>query len=374
VSAFGGAYSGERVLVTGHTGFKGGWLAWWLSSLGARVTGLALPPPTDPSLFDRLDLGAVLAHREADVRDPAAVEAAIAEVRPRVVFHLAAQSLVRAGFDDPLGTLTTNVIGTAHLLEAVRRAGGPCAIVVVTSDKAYHNREWDHGYRETDALGGHDPYSASKGAAELVTASWRDSFFPAARLARHGIALASARAGNVIGPGDWARDRLVPDAISALSRGQVVPVRNPDSRRPWQHVLEALAGYLWLGRGLLAGDASCCEAFNFGPRPEDCRSVRELVDALVAAWGQGRWQAVPQTDAPPEARALRLSIDKAVARLDWRPVWSLDQSIRRTATGWRRLLSASTSAECREVLSAEIADYQADATRAGVAWACLERA
>ncbi|HZL99549.1 MAG TPA: CDP-glucose 4,6-dehydratase, partial [Planctomycetota bacterium] len=342
MTAFDGVFAGERVLVTGDTGFKGAWLAWWLHGLGAKVSGLALPPPTDPSLFELAALGSVIEHHEVDVRDAEALSAAFERVRPRLVLHLAAQSLVRASYDDPLGTLDTNVMGTAHLLEAVRASCRPCAVLVVTSDKCYANRERRQGYREEDPLGGKDPYSASKGAAEIVVASWRSSFFPPDRLDAHGVALASARAGNVIGPGDWARDRLVPDAIGALGRGEPVRVRNPQSTRPWQHVLEPLAGYLWLGRRLLAGDAGACEAWNFGPHERDTRPVRELVEALVAAWGGGRWEAAPEPGAPPEAGLLQLAIDKAAARLGWAPVWTLDESVRRTATGYRRLLGASS--------------------------------
>jgi CDP-glucose 4,6-dehydratase len=371
LSGFDGAYHGRRVLVTGDSGFKGGWLASWLHALGAEVTGLSLPPPTEPSLFEQADLSGLIPHWEGDIRDPDVLRSALAELRPQVVFHLAAQAIVRRSYQDPLETFGTNVMGTAHLLEAVRAVGAPCSVVVVTSDKAYANQEWEHGYRESDALGGRDPYSGSKGAAEIVTASYRESFFPVSRLHEHGTAVASARAGNVVGMGDWARDRLVPDAISALGRGEPVPVRNPDAVRPWQHVLEPLAGYLLLGSrlsGESAGEA--CQAWNFGPRPEACRAVREVVEALLQGWGDGRWVDASESGAPHEAKILRLSIEKAVGCLGWRPVWGFDETMRRTAEGYRRLGDAADAPDSvRRLMQAELEAYTSDAARAGVTWA-----
>lgn len=374
MTAFDDVYAGERVLVTGDTGFKGAWLAWWLHGLGADVRGLALPPATRPSLFVQSRLDAVLPHRDLDIREVGALAEAIDEQRPRVVFHLAAQAIVRTSYEQPVETLDTNVMGTAHLLDAVRRAGRPCAVVVVTSDKAYENRADDRAYVETDRVGGHDPYSASKGAAELVVSSYRRSFFPPDGLGAHGVALASARAGNVIGPGDWARDRIVPDAVAALAAGRPVPVRNPDATRPWQHVLEPLAGYLWLGRRLLARDpaeaSAACEAWNFGPDQEACRPVRDVVSLVVDAWGGGSWELAGGARAPHEAPMLRLGIGKAVERLGWRPSWGLAESLVRTVRGYRALSAAGDDpAAVRALLDAEIGAYTRAARDAGATWA-----
>ena len=275
------AYAGRRVLVTGHTGFKGAWLARWLLDLGADVTGYALAPDTSPSLYGLLDLGAHTRSHLADIRDLATLQRAVSEAAPDVVLHLAAQPLVRRSYAEPLRTLETNVMGTANVLEAVRATAKPCAVVVVTSDKCYENREHVFGYREDEAMGGHDPYSMSKGATELVVASWRRSFFDPARLAKHGVAVASARAGNVVGGGDWAEDRIVPDCVRALSRGEPIAVRNPRSVRPWQHVLEPLGGYLLLGAKLLGPDAAHhCEGWNFGPALDSTRTVRDVAHLL----------------------------------------------------------------------------------------------
>ena len=274
---FGGSYTGRRVFVTGHTGFKGSWLTLWLRSLGADVTGYSLPPPTVPSMFDIARVGEGITHIEADVRDAARLRDALAQAQPDVVFHLAAQAIVRLAYEQPRETLDVNVMGTANLLEAVRAyasKGRPCTVVVITSDKCYENREWVHGYRETDRLGGNDPYSMSKAAAELVAASWRRTFFPADRIGAHGVRLATARAGNVIGGGDWAADRLLPDCIAALTEKRPIAVRNPDAVRPWQHVLEPLGGYLHLGARLMASEPrpplSSARPGTSDPPPEAC--------------------------------------------------------------------------------------------------------
>jgi CDP-glucose 4,6-dehydratase len=343
-------YAGKRVLVTGHTGFKGSWLTTWLSHLGAEVTGYALAPDTVPALFDVAGVGRRCRSLIADVRDVAGLTAAVRETRPEVVFHLAAQSLVRRSYQLPLETLQTNVLGTAHLLEAVRAAGRPCAVVIVTSDKCYENHERPDGYREDEPMGGHDVYSMSKGAAELVTASWRRSFFPPGRIAQHGVVVATARAGNVVGGGDWARDRIVPDAIAALSAGEAIPVRNPHGVRPWQHVLEPLSGYLLLGVRLLGPDAAAhAEAWNFGPVVEDARPVRNVVEAIITAWGSGRWDNRHDPQAPHEAGLLRLSIDKAAARLGWAPRWPFDKTFRRTVE-WYRAFHQGASPEALSAL------------------------
>jgi len=328
-------YAGRRVMVTGHTGFKGGWLTLWLAHMGAHVTGVALPPDTEPSFFRAIDLASMCRHVVGDVRNLTRLRDLVATAQPDVIFHLAAQALVRRSYAEPIVTLETNVIGTANLLEAVRTVGRPCAVVVVTSDKCYENREREAPYVEADAMGGHDVYSMSKGAAELVTSSWRRSFFHPDRLASHGVAIASARAGNVIGGGDWANDRLVPDAIRALTAGRAIGVRNPESVRPWQHVLEPLGGYLTLGMRLREGGtaarAATCDAWNFGPAEVDSVPVRDLVDTVVATWGEGAaWVAERDPNAPHEAGLLRLDIDKARTQLGWTPRWHVEEACRRT--------------------------------------------
>jgi CDP-glucose 4,6-dehydratase len=369
------AYAGKRVLLTGHTGFKGGWLALWLKELGAEVFGYALAPDTSPAFFEVARVARACARSTiADLRDAGALQCAVAHARPDFVFHLAAQPLVRVSYDDPIGTLETNVLGTARMLEALRRARSRCAVVVVTSDKCYENREWHYGYREDDAMGGYDVYSMSKGAAELVVSSFRRSFFPPAGIDAHGIALASARAGNVVGGGDWAKDRILPDCIAALADGKPIQVRNPDSVRPWQYVLEPLGGYLLLGVRL-AGHGSerrdrFCEAWNFGPRVESARSVRELVEAAIEAWGGGTWEDRRDPRAPHEAGLLRLSIEKAHGRLGWMPRWDFGQTIE-AAVAWYRAFHREGAREDLSALAlAQIHDYM----RAEVAGGGLEPA
>jgi len=356
------AYAGKRVLLTGHTGFKGSWLALWLAELGAEVTGYALAPEGEPALFTAAGVERACARSVlADLRDPARLAEVVRETRPDVVLHLAAQALVRRSYQAPLETIAVNVLGTAHLLEAVRQAGRPCAVVVVTSDKCYENREWLYGYREDEPLGGHDVYSMSKGAAELVTSSYRRSFFPPARLGVHGVAVASARAGNVVGGGDWAQDRIVPDAIAALAAGQPIPVRNPAGVRPWQHVLEPLGGYLLLGARLLgaggASPADHCQAWNFGPRSEDARPVRDVVEAVIGAWGSGRWDDRHDPAAPHEAGLLRLCIDKATSRLGWAPRWGFDETFRRTVAWYRAYHDGARGEALATLCRRQIADY-----------------
>jgi CDP-glucose 4,6-dehydratase len=333
------AYRGRRVLVTGHTGFKGSWLVSWLSSLGASVSGFALAPESVKWAFVSAGVEKLCRHRVADVRDLAALDRALAEDKPEFVFHLAAQPLVRLSYRQPIETLQTNVMGTAHVLDAVRRAKQPCVVVIVSSDKCYENRERDEGYSEDEPMGGFDPYSMSKGATELVTSSFRRSFFDPRKVIEHGVFVASGRAGNVIGGGDWAGDRIVPDAIAALAAGKPLEVRSPKSVRPWQHVLEPLSGYLLLGARMdgvgTAEPHHFCEGWNFGPEPEATRTVGELATAVVQHWGTGQWVDKSDRATLHEAKLLSLKIDKAKTRLGWRPRWSFEESVKRTVEWYR---------------------------------------
>jgi CDP-glucose 4,6-dehydratase len=353
-------YAGKTVLLTGHTGFKGAWLTLWLQQLGARVVGFALAPEPK-SVFLSAGVASACEHHEGDVRRFEQVKAAVAAAKPDVVFHLAAQALVRPSYADPLATIETNVNGTAHVLEAIRQTKQRCAVVIVSSDKCYENREWVYGYREDDAMGGHDPYSMSKGATELVTASWRRSYFHPAKLAEHGVAIASGRAGNVIGGGDWAVDRIIPDCVRALSKGEPIGVRSPKSVRPWQHVLEPLGGYLLLGARLLssARPQDYCEGWNFGPEASSARTVAEVVTALIAAWGAGQWVDQSDPKAVHEASLLRLSIDKAQAKLGWLPRWNFEATIARTAAWYRAQLDGASPEQLKALCQAQIADYAA---------------
>lgn len=329
-------WKGKTVLVTGHTGFKGGWLSLWLQALGAKVVGYALAPSTKPSLFEVARVGAGMASIIGDIGDHAKIEDAVATHRPQVVFHMAAQSLVRYSYASPVETYATNVMGTAHVLEAVRKAGGVKAVVSVTSDKCYENREWVWGYREMEPMGGYDPYSSSKGCAELVTAAYRNSFFSPADYQRHGVALASARTGNVIGGGDWAEDRLIPDFVRAVTRGEPMPVRNPAAVRPWQHVLEPLHGYLLLAHKLWGDGPRYSEAWNFGPDDENAQSVETVVTKLVKQWGgEARWRADTTSGQPHEAHYLKLDCSKAKTKLGWHPRWNLETALKSTAAWYK---------------------------------------
>ncbi len=373
---FQGRFAGRPVLVTGHTGFKGAWLAAWLDGLGARVTGLALAPDEDQPLFHLLGLARRTHHREGDVRDAGAVTRLVQEVRPDFVFHLAAQALVRRSYQEPADTFATNVQGTVNVLEAVRLAGRPASVVVVTSDKCYAEadeagpsaagRPSGSGHREDDPLGGRDPYSASKAAAEMVTAAYRSAFFPPSRLAEHGVALASARAGNVIGGGDAAPDRIVPDILRALAAGEPVRVRNPGSVRPWQHVLDALSGYLWLAARLDAREEAAARGWNFGPVEEPEITVADLARRFLERWGRGEWLAAGDPAGPREAPVLRLDCSRAVAELGWRPVWSAGEAIDRTVA-WHR--SLRDGADMAGVTGAQIAGHLRRAGELGRPWA-----
>ncbi len=354
-------WAGRRVLLTGHTGFKGSWLSLWLAQMGAKVTGYSLEPPTDPSLFAQARVGEVLTSVHGDVRDLAHLTAVTREHEPEVVLHLAAQSLVRASYEDPFGTYGTNVMGTAAVLEAARGARSVRAVVVVSSDKCYENQEWTWGYRENDRLGGHDPYSNSKACAELVTQAYRKSFFSSARYAEHRVAIASARAGNVIGGGDWGKDRIVPDTMRAFLAGQPVAIRNPVSVRPWQHVLEPLAGYLQLAERLVRDGAAFAEEWNFGPPDEQVLPVRELVEHLTRCWGAGAAHVFAEVkDAPHEAQLLRLDASKARGRLGWRSVLPLRESLE-WIVEWHK--SVGQRGDARALAEAQIGRYMAAAQR-----------
>ncbi|WP_430449034.1 CDP-glucose 4,6-dehydratase [Rhodophyticola sp.] len=318
----------KRVLLTGHTGFKGAWLSEILLQRGARVFGLALAPDTIPSLFEQLGLSKRLDHCVGDIRDPEFVRKRVAQAAPDIVFHLAAQSLVRRSYAQPQETWSVNVMGTANLLDALRPVRHRCACVIVTTDKIYENREWEHPYRETDRLGGHDPYSASKAGAELVVSSYRSSFFSGGP-----VQLASARAGNVIGGGDWAKNRLLPDLARAFSAGEMLVLRNPASTRPWQHVLEPLAGYLRLAERLFNNDGYDA-AYNFGPEIQDVRSVQEVIESAVRLW-PGAYEYRKDLNAPHEAGRLMLGIERSRSRLGWTPRWDVERGIAETV-GWYR--------------------------------------
>lgn len=321
---FGDVFRNKRVLLTGHTGFKGSWLALWLTELGAEVTGVALKPESEPNHWDLLKLD--VDDRRADIRDAVALQKIFAEKKPEIVFHLAAQPLVRRSYRDPLETWSTNVMGTANVLEACRLTETVGAIVVVTTDKCYENQEWPWGYRENDRLGGHDPYSASKAGAELVAASYRNAFFSG----WNSPLLATARAGNVIGGGDWSEDRLIPDLVRATTNNKSLEIRSPNATRPWQHVLESLSGYLLLGQRLLEGQNEFATAWNFGPKTEGNRSVAEVLGKLSVHWPNMNWHKTI-TPQPHEANLLYLDSAKAHSKLYWGPVWKIDDALAKTA-------------------------------------------
>jgi CDP-glucose 4,6-dehydratase len=383
---FRGLYAGKRVFVTGHTGFKGSWLCEWLLGLGAKVTGYSLPPPTQPALFDQLGLAGRVRHIAGDVRDLPALRRALRSARPDFVFHLAAQPIVRDSYANPVETFAVNLMGTVHVLEALRTMSHPCAAIFITTDKCYENREWVYRYRENDPLGGHDPYSASKATAELAIASYRCSFFVS-----HPVRIASARGGNVIGGGDWAADRIVPDCIRALQKGKRIPVRNPKATRPWQHVLEPLSGYLWLGACLSAecgkkarakskghtlfsqlstlnpqpSSSPLASAFNFGPGQESNRTVAELVSEVLQHW-PGRWEDRSDPRAVHEANLLQLATDKASALLGWVPLWTFPKAIEQTVQWYRE--TARQPQSIAALTTRQIQLYSEGAARAGLRW------
>jgi CDP-glucose 4,6-dehydratase len=348
-------WSGKRVFLTGHTGFKGSWLSLWLQQLGAQVTGYALAPPSDPSLFDSAAVARGMHSITGDVRDGAALAAAMREAAPDIVIHMAAQALVRHSYAHPVETYAVNVMGLVHLFEAVRNTPGVRAVVNVTSDKCYENREWPWGYRENEAMGGYDPYSNSKGCAELVTSGYRNSFFNADNYVEHGVALGSGRAGNVIGGGDWAADRLIPDMLRAIGAGVPVKIRSPHAIRPWQHVLEPLSGYLALAEHLHEQGPAFAEGFNFGPHDTDARPVQWVVERLCGSWGQGAAWELEREPQPHEATYLKLDCSKARSRLQWQPRWDLGQTIDRIVA-WHQ--AHRDGADMRALTLEQIAEYQ----------------
>lgn len=346
---------GKRVLVTGHTGFKGSWLSIWLQTLGAEVFGFSLPEPVSkPSLFSEANVGIGMTSMAGDVREYQKVRNAISAVKPEIIIHMAAQPLVRCSYNNPIETYSTNVMGTVHMLEAARNIGSVRAFINVTTDKCYENKEWEWGYRENETLGGWDPYSSSKACSELVTSAYRRSFFEVGG----GMALASARAGNVVGGGDWSTDRLVPDAFRAFEQNRPVVVRNPDAIRPWQHVLEPLRGYLTLAKGLFEHGKRFSEAWNFGPNDEDARSVKWVVGELANHWGKDAKWELDRAKHPHEAHYLKLDISKVKCQLGWLPMWNISTALQKT-TQWHKewLSGASMRALCEE----QIREYELEA-------------
>ena len=328
-------WTGKRVFVTGHTGFKGSWLSLWLQRLGAEVAGYSLAPQTQPNMFESAEVAKGMESMIGDIRDPGQTYAAMGFFRPEVVFHLAAQPLVRESYADPIGTYATNVVGTASVLDAVRHTESVRSVVVVTTDKCYENREWEWAYRESDALGGHDPYSNSKACSELVVSAYRNSYFPPLAYERHGVAIGSVRAGNVIGGGDWSADRLVPDIVRAFQEGRAVRIRNPHAIRPWQHVLEPLRGYITLAGQLFEHGPAYGEAWNFGPEQSDARKVEWIVRHLAETWGPGAKWRLDTTEQPHEAMSLKLDCSKAAHRLNWRPALCLEGALKLTVEWYR---------------------------------------
>ena len=364
--AFNNIYSGKKVLITGNTGFKGTWLSAWLTMLGADVYGFSKDIPTNPSMFEVLHLADRIHHRVGDIRDKASMIAYVQEVRPDFIFHLAAQAIVSESYKNPFDTITTNVVGTASVLEAIRTIDWPCTCVLITSDKAYDNVEWIWGYRETDALGGKDVYSGSKGAAELTIKCYWKSFISNMPNIKFGV----ARAGNVIGGGDWAKDRIVVDCMKAFSQGQSVEIRCPQSTRPWQHVLEPLSGYLTLGWFLYEDRSENGEAYNFGPRAEQTKTVLDLTRDLAVAWGISAEKSVNVTDNIPfrEATLLKLNCDKALAYLHWHSTYHYEQCIRAIAD-WYKAYYVENKSDMYTLTINQIKAYMSEAAKEQLAWA-----
>lgn len=348
-------WNGKRVLLTGHTGFKGSWLSLWLQSMGAQILGYSLAPPTNPSLFEIAEVGKEMTSIVGDIRDLAKLQATFIYYRPEIVIHMAAQPLVRYSYQNPVETYSVNVMGTVHLLEAVRNTPSVRAVVNITTDKCYENREWVWGYRENDSMGGYDPYSNSKGCAELVSAAYRSSFFNPNNHAQHRVALATARAGNVIGGGDWALDRLVPNILSAFEQGKPVEIRHPHAIRPWQHVLEPLRGYLTLVERLFEHGSDYVGGWNFGPGDEDVKPVAWIAERMVEMWGNDAFWQIAKGEHPHETNCLKLDISKVRSRLGWYPRLNLNDTLR-LIVDWTKQYRAG--ANIRELTLAQIASYQ----------------
>jgi CDP-glucose 4,6-dehydratase len=345
-------YSRKRVFLTGHTGFKGAWLLAILKELGADVKGYALEPDTEPNLYELIKGDKLCQSVIADIRDKERVEKELLDFQPDFVFHLAAQSLVRRSYEKPVETYEINVLGTSNLLDTARRLEKACNVVIVTTDKVYENLERDIPYKESDPLGGFDPYSSSKACAEITTASFRQSFFNSESYNSHQKAIASARAGNVIGGGDWAKDRIIPDFIRALTKNKPLWVRNPDSVRPWQHVLEPLSGYLYLGMKMAENPSAFAQAYNFGPNAEDNLTVKQLVELALKIWGSGEYQFLPEENAPHEAKLLQLDISKAINQLGWKPKWDSKKAIEMTLDWYKNYKNNAL-----EITEAQIRQY-----------------
>lgn len=348
-------WRGKRVFITGHTGFKGSWMSLWLQHLGAELTGFALTPPTQPSLFKEARVAEGMHSISGDIRDLTALQQAVQYAKPEIVIHMAAQALVRYSYEHPVETYTTNVMGTVHVLESVRNMRGVRAVVNVTTDKCYENREWAWGYRENEPMGGYDPYSNSKGCAELVSSAYRSSFFNVRNYAQHGVALATARAGNVIGGGDWALDRLIPDILAAFEQGKIVNIRNPYAIRPWQHVLEPLRGYLTLAEHLYQHGTTYAEGWNFGPGDEDAKNVMWIVERMANLWAAGAKWHVEVGEHPHEAMYLKLDISKARSHLGWNPIVHIDDALKLVVDWAKQRL---VGADVRKLTLAQIDAYQ----------------
>ena len=348
-------YKDKKVFLTGHTGFKGSWLSLWLHSMGARVTGYSLNPPTDPSLYDLCGIASLVKSYVADVRDSEALKKAVLETKPEIIIHMAAQALVRDSYKNPVETYATNVMGTVHLLEAARSCPSVRAVLNVTTDKCYENREWYWGYRENEPMGGYDPYSNSKGCSELVTQSYRNSFFNVNEYKRsHNVALASARAGNVIGGGDWAADRLIPDIVRSIAGGNTVMIRSPHAVRPWQFVLEPLSGYLLLVKNLYEKGPEFAEAWNFGPHDADARPVEWIVQQMCRLWGPGAKYEIDKNPQPHEAHYLKLDCSKAKLKMGWTPRWDLETAIEKIVE-WTKAYMAKGN--MKDITLAQIHEY-----------------
>lgn len=348
-------WRGKCVLLSGHTGFKGSWLSLWLQSMGAKVVGYALAPPKTPNMFEIADVAQGMSSIIGDIRDMTMLQSVFTDFKPEIVIHMAAQPLVLYSYHNPVETYATNVMGTVNMLECVRHTPTIRSVVVVTTDKCYENKEWVWGYRENEPMGGFDPYSNSKGCAELVTAAYRSSYFNSNKYSKHGVSLASARAGNVIGGGDWSQDRLIPDILSAFEQGQAVEIRSPHAIRPWQHVMEPLRGYLTLAEKLFEHGSNYSEGWNFGPRDEDVKPVSWIVEEMANQWGQEAKWKIDDGIHPHEAHYLKLDISKARSLLNWHPVLSLKESLALTVD-WAKQLRIGAS--MREVTFTQLDNYQ----------------